>query len=161
MIANRNIIYLSSRDVDQNIDRLINTICGSSDNSDKEMELAFRLSREQYTIDANRRNNTVSQPIQAVQVTNRNIQTTIKSTVQTKSQQIPQRVLNGFIESAIAKNESCPITMMPIKKDDAIVTPCYHILSKDAGERWISMKNQCPTCKQSCSSNETHKWISV
>ena len=78
-----------------------------------------------------------------------------------QKQGIPQRVLNAFIESAIAKNESCPITLMPIEKNDAIVTPCYHILSKDAGEKWISMKNQCPTCKHSCSRSETQKWVSV
>jgi len=165
MITTRNIIYLSSRDVHENIDRLINTICVSSDNSDKEMELAFRLSREQYTIDANRRNTTVSQPIQAVQVRNRNIQSTIKSTVQSavqsKSQQIPQRVLNAYIESSIAKNETCPITIMPIEKSDAIVTPCYHIMSKSAGEQWISMKNQCPVCKESCTSNQTMKWVNI
>jgi hypothetical protein len=125
---------------------------------DSDIDMALRLSLEQYDIESERRPLVAPSQVQMPEVRGASLpQSLPQSVVQT----IPQRVLNAFIESAIAKNESCPITMMPIEKGDAIVTPCYHILSKDAGERWISMKNQCPTCKQSCTSNETHKWISV
>ena len=124
----------------------------SSVTRESDIDLALRLSLEQYTIESERQ--PLAPPVQ-VQMPE------IRGTSLQQKQGIPQRVLNAFIESAIAKNESCPITLMPIEKNDAIVTPCYHILSKDAGEQWISMKNQCPTCKHSCSRSETLKWVSV
>ena len=71
---------------------------------------------------------------------------------------VPQRVINTFIESAVEKGDSCPITMATLEKLDTFVTPCWHVMSLSA-KRWIDEKSQCPSCKQPCQSDNIMQWI--
>ena len=64
---------------------------------------------------------------------------------------IPTFVKNLLIEDAISKKQDCSITLEPITKENAKVTSCYHVFSKDAIENWLISHTICPICKQICS----------
>jgi hypothetical protein len=63
---------------------------------------------------------------------------------------LPSRVLRIFLEDAINKGESCPITMDDINLETARVTSCFHIFQGNAIQKWLETSSECPVCKQSC-----------
>jgi len=63
---------------------------------------------------------------------------------------LPQHVANIVLADAISKNEICPISSEPITKDTGTVTSCGHVFCKDSIDQWLSIKNECPVCKQTC-----------
>lgn len=72
--------------------------------------------------------------------------------------QIPQRVVNGFLEGLIAKGEVCPIAMEPLEKETACLTPCGHTMSFDAAEHWIRDAHSCPVCRAPLELRYLQKW---
>ena len=63
---------------------------------------------------------------------------------------LPQHVANIVLADAISKNEICPISSEPITKETGTVTSCGHVFCKDSIDHWLSIKNECPVCKQVC-----------
>lgn len=63
---------------------------------------------------------------------------------------LPQHVANIVLADAISKNEICPISSEPITKETGTVTSCGHVFCKDSIDQWLSIKNECPVCKQTC-----------
>ena len=70
---------------------------------------------------------------------------------------VPQRVVNVFIESAIAKGDTCPVSMYELECSTSHVTPCWHILSETAIQ-WVEERGECPLCKQTCSVDSLLQW---
>jgi hypothetical protein len=60
---------------------------------------------------------------------------------------IPQCVVNGYIESLIAKREICPISLEPLEKETTLVSPCGHAISHHAVLHWIRGAHSCPVCR--------------
>ena len=63
---------------------------------------------------------------------------------------LPQHVANIVLADAISKNEICPISSEDITKENGSVTYCGHVFCKESIDEWLSIKNECPVCKQSC-----------
>jgi hypothetical protein len=63
---------------------------------------------------------------------------------------LPQHVANIVLDDAISKNEICPISNEPITKETGSVTSCGHVFCKESIDHWLSIKNECPVCKQTC-----------
>lgn len=65
---------------------------------------------------------------------------------------IPSFVADLIITDAVAKNVQCPITMEPITKESAAVTPCYHVFDATALAAWVASGADgappvCPQCR--------------
>jgi hypothetical protein len=56
---------------------------------------------------------------------------------------IPSHVQEGFIELAISKGETCPITLEPFVQGNVTCTPCGHLFTKDV----LGAMGMCPTCR--------------
>lgn len=67
-----------------------------------------------------------------------------------KKDPIPTFVAEALVHSAIAKDESCPISMesYELGKNKTVVTTCYHIFQKSALDTWLESNTCCPVCKQ-------------
>lgn len=63
---------------------------------------------------------------------------------------LPSHVANIVLADSISKNEICPISSETITKENATVTSCGHVFCKDSLNAWLSIKNECPVCKQAC-----------
>ncbi len=63
---------------------------------------------------------------------------------------LPQHVANIVLADAISKNEICPISSEDITKENGSVTSCGHVFCKESIDEWLSIKNECPVCKQAC-----------
>jgi hypothetical protein len=61
-----------------------------------------------------------------------------------------KRVADTMIEAAMAKGESCPISMEPITKESVCVAPCYHCFDKESIQQWLARNESCPTCRTPC-----------
>jgi hypothetical protein len=57
---------------------------------------------------------------------------------------IPSHVKEGFIEWALMKKETCPITLEPLVRGKVACTPCGHLFSKGMVEGIRS----CPVCRK-------------
>ena len=62
-------------------------------------------------------------------------------------QQIPPHVFKVFVEAAIAKKETCPITMEEITMENVAMTPCGHLFDKTALQMALRTRNTCPQCR--------------
>lgn len=63
---------------------------------------------------------------------------------------IPKRVLQGYVESLVAKKETCPITMDELTVETACVSPCYHVMSFEGAQGWVQAHKSCPICRSAC-----------
>lgn len=70
---------------------------------------------------------------------------------------VPQYVIEGFLRDVVHREELCPITMEPIRRGDACVTPCFHAMSYDAAATWIRMHSRCPMCRMACHITQLYK----
>jgi hypothetical protein len=62
---------------------------------------------------------------------------------------VPKRVAVLLKNDAVAKGESCPISLTPFEECEAMaVTPCYHLFEAAALECWLRTRTMCPVCKQ-------------
>ena len=62
-------------------------------------------------------------------------------------QQIPRHIFKVFVEAAIAKKETCPITMEEITMENVAMTPCGHLFDKTALQMALRTRNTCPQCR--------------
>ena len=60
---------------------------------------------------------------------------------------IPAHILRIFMDSAIEKQDQCPIEMEPFTKQTIACTPCGHLFNRAALARSINSSNTCPTCR--------------
>jgi hypothetical protein len=72
--------------------------------------------------------------------------------------QVPQHVINGYIESVIQKKELCPILMTELTLTTTSMTPCGHCISKDALITWFQTIHACPVCRLPCLENQLQGW---
>lgn len=67
---------------------------------------------------------------------------------------IPQNVVNGYIESLVAKQEVCPVSLLPLDKESTLVAPCGHAISHHAAVCWIRDARSCPVCRAEVSESQ-------
>lgn len=72
---------------------------------------------------------------------------------------LPQHLVNMILEAAIDKTTSCPISFDPLTKISARLTPCGHLVSHPAVERWLSSAHSCPVCRQELEVSALMKWV--
>jgi hypothetical protein len=58
---------------------------------------------------------------------------------------IPRHIVSDFIDAAIAKNDTCPITLEPFVKETTCMTSCGHLFNREALSR---VTGPCPTCRK-------------
>ena len=58
---------------------------------------------------------------------------------------LPSFVADLIIADAVAKGATCPITMEPLTKETARVTPCYHVFDATALAAWAASNEESPT----------------
>jgi hypothetical protein len=71
---------------------------------------------------------------------------------------LPQRIVNGFIEGILAKEEPCPIEMIPLTKENICVTPCGHTMSFESAQAWVKLAHTCPVCRGGVELYELQQW---
>jgi hypothetical protein len=65
---------------------------------------------------------------------------------------VPQFVAQLVAQRAAESGETCPISYDDITVDNAAVTSCYHVFSKESIEMYRASGNMtCPVCRQECS----------
>lgn len=65
-----------------------------------------------------------------------------------QKQNIPQHIIQGFVESAIQKKEICPITLDPLVMGQIAMTPCGHLFDRSALENSLNNSSKCcPQCR--------------
>lgn len=72
---------------------------------------------------------------------------------------VPQRIINSFIENAEKKEEFCAITMEPIRRTECVVTPCWHLFQREAFLEWNARQKSCPSCHARCSVEKLMKYV--
>ena len=72
---------------------------------------------------------------------------------------LPQHLANMILEAAIEKGSSCPISFDTLTKASARLTPCGHLVSHLAVERWLSSAHSCPVCRQELEVSALMKWV--
>ena len=66
----------------------------------------------------------------------------------------PPHIKRLVIADVISRSEACPIMAEPLTHENACMTTCGHVFTKEGIDRWLatpSSKKQCPICKQTCS----------
>jgi hypothetical protein len=64
---------------------------------------------------------------------------------------------NSCIQDLIDKNESCPVSMIPLTRYNTRITSCGHAFSSSV-EKWISEKGSCPVCRAAQSMETLSRW---
>ena len=62
-------------------------------------------------------------------------------------QKVHNHMIRGFMECAILKKESCPITMDPFTLENIACTPCGHLFTQEAIVECLKRSPTCPTCR--------------
>jgi hypothetical protein len=75
-----------------------------------------------------------------------------------KTNKIPQRIVNGYIENTVSKGDMCPITMTPLEKESTCLTPCGHTMLFSAAECWIRDAHSCPVCRENLLVEHLQVW---
>lgn len=62
---------------------------------------------------------------------------------------VPKFVANALIRDAVAKNDTCPITMEPLTAETTAVTHCFHLFERNAIATWLASDagHACAVCK--------------
>ena len=71
---------------------------------------------------------------------------------------IPTFVFHAYVNSAIEKEECCPVTLEPITKENVGCAPCGHLFDKDALKTALTTNGKCPTCRQTAKPDEIQTW---
>jgi hypothetical protein len=78
---------------------------------------------------------------------------TIRKQEVTPRSAVPKFIAELVQKEAIAKKESCPITMIPFEDcDSTTLTSCYHLYETAGINKWLENNMKCPICKQIISS---------
>lgn len=72
---------------------------------------------------------------------------------------LPQHLINIILEAAIEKESTCPISFDPLTKTSVRLTPCGHLVSHLAVERWLLSAHSCPVCRQELEVSALMKWV--
>lgn len=92
----------------------------------------------------------VAQPITA---------TITKTVTVTKTvSKIPTFVFHAYVNSAIEKNECCPVTLEALTKENVGCAPCGHLFDKDALRMALQTNGKCPTCRQEAKPDDIQVW---
>lgn len=60
---------------------------------------------------------------------------------------IPKHILQVFVDAAIAKEETCPITLDPLTRATAACLPCGHLVDHESLKRAVQERKCCPVCR--------------
>ncbi len=60
---------------------------------------------------------------------------------------MPRHLVRLVLEAAVSKGDACPITMEPFTKDSVVMTPCGHLFEREAIQRSLAGKEECPNCR--------------
>ena len=71
---------------------------------------------------------------------------------------IPTFVFHAYVTSAIEKNETCPVTLEPLTKENVGCPPCGHLFDKDALKSALESNGKCPTCRALAKVSEIQTW---
>jgi hypothetical protein len=67
----------------------------------------------------------------------------------TAAPQIPTRVAEVLKRDAVAKGDSCPISMEDFTASSKVaITSCFHLFQEDALTTWLQSHTACPLCKE-------------
>lgn len=63
---------------------------------------------------------------------------------------IPKHVVEALKRDAVAKGDSCPISMEDFTASSSLaVTSCFHLFQEEALTTWLQSNTSCPLCKDS------------
>ena len=71
---------------------------------------------------------------------------------------MPQHIVNAYIDTLIGRGDTCPISMNPLTREMACLTPCGHVASRCEATRWIQDAHSCPVCRSQCSVECLQGW---
>ncbi len=71
---------------------------------------------------------------------------------------MPQHIVNAYIDTLIGRGDTCPISMNPLTREEACLTPCGHAVSRHEATRWIQDANSCPVCRAGCTVEALQSW---
>lgn len=98
-------------------------------------------------------------PIQLpISITHRPIVLPQPATTTVAPPSMPQHIVNSYIEISIAREETCPISMAPLTRETASLTPCGHLCARHEAEHWIQGAHSCPVCRSPCSVAQLLVW---
>ena len=66
---------------------------------------------------------------------------------------LPPHVIPMIISEAVTQHRQCSISLDDITADNACVTTCGHVFTKDAISRWMQQHRTCPECRKQCKIN--------
>jgi hypothetical protein len=66
---------------------------------------------------------------------------------------LPPHVAPILIAEAIKQKQQCSISLDDISTENACITTCAHIFSKDSIKEWLSRDSTCPECRKPCRIN--------
>ena len=66
---------------------------------------------------------------------------------------LPPHVAPILIAEAIKQKQQCSISLDDISTENACITTCAHIFSKDSIKEWLSRDSTCPQCRKPCRIN--------
>jgi hypothetical protein len=62
---------------------------------------------------------------------------------------IPPFVVELIVRDQVAKNNACPITMIPFSSIKTFgITPCFHLFDYEAIQKWTQKNSVCPVCRK-------------
>ena len=79
--------------------------------------------------------------------------------VKREKARMPQRIVNGFIEGVVAGGGVCPIELDALVAAEACLTPCGHVMSFAAAERWLQGARTCPECRAVLCLEDLQRWV--
>lgn len=82
----------------------------------------------------------------------------VVQSVTVEVKKIPTFVFHAYVTSAIEKNETCPVSLEPLKKETVGCPPCGHLFDKDALKSALEVNGKCPTCRGLAKPSEIQTW---
>ncbi len=83
---------------------------------------------------------------------------TLPTPTPTATPVMPQHIVNAYIDTLIGRGDTCPISMNPLTREAACLTPCGHAVSRHEATRWIQDAHSCPVCRSQCSVEALLSW---
>lgn len=63
---------------------------------------------------------------------------------------LPPHVAPMIIAEAIKQKQACSISFEDISSENACVTTCGHVFTRDSMKEWLKQKSTCPECRKHC-----------
>jgi hypothetical protein len=74
---------------------------------------------------------------------------------------MPQRIVNVYLDSLIGANESCPIELSELTRENACMAPCGHVMTHVAITAWLRTSRTCPVCRAELGMGDLMRWHHV